>query len=308
VTGRRAWFNISGRERIVRIARPEVSSASGTAPFDSSGLVLAPDALRFAREMLDFEPDDRQSQLLEKPIHRLLLNCTRQWGKSTITAIVALHRAWTTPDSLILAVSGSQRQSSEFLRKVSGFLRRLGEKARGDGTNRSSLVLPNGSRIVALPEVEETLRGFSAVSLLIVDEAAVVRDDVYRALRPMLSTSDGDLWLLSTPRGKSGFFWNEWSSGGPEWMRVSVKAEDCPRISTSFLEEERRSKGEMHFRREYCCEFVQPENAVFREEDIAACLYDDEPLFSELITVPSHSRTSSSDADLPDLSGAGGRR
>jgi hypothetical protein len=219
-----------------------------------------------------------------------------------------LHPAWTSPDSLILAVSGSQRQSGEFLRKVSGFLRRLGEKGRGDGTNRSSLVLPNGSRIVALPEVEETLRGFSAVSLLIVDEAAVVRDEVYHALRPMLSTSDGDLWLLSTPRGKTGFFWNEWSSGGPDWTRVSVKAEDCPRIPKSFLEEERRSKGDMHFRREYCCEFVQPENAVFREEDIAACLCDDEPLFSELITLPSQVLTSYDDADLDDVSGAGGRR
>ncbi len=99
---------------------------------------------------------------------------------------------------------------------------------------------------MTLPEVEQALRGFSAVSLLIGDEAAVVRDDGYHALRPMLSTSDGDLWLLSTPRGKIGFFWKEWSSGGPEWMRVSVKAEDCSRIPKSVLDEERRSKGEMH--------------------------------------------------------------
>ena len=178
----------------------------------------------------------------------------------------------------ILIVSGSQRQSDEFLRKVARFLRRLEVKARGDGSNRSSLQLPNGSRIVALPEVEETSRGFSALSLLIIDEAAIVADKVYDAVLPMLATTDGDLWLLSTPRGKCGFFWEEWANGGPEWTRISVRAEDCPRISPSFLEEERRRKGDIEFRREYCCEFLQPENAVFREDDFDACVTDDAPL------------------------------
>lgn len=261
------------------------------------GLVCM-DALTFAREMLGFEPDAKQSELLAQPIHRLLLNCTRQWGKSTVTSIVALHRTLAIDESLVVVLSGSQRQSDEFLRKATQFLRRLGIRARGDGSNESSLLLPNGSRIVALPEVEETLRGFSAVTLLIIDEAAVVRDEVYEAVTPMLATSDGDLWLLSTPRGKSGFFWNEWSNGGPGWTRVSVTAEQCPRISKSFLESERRSKGETHFRREYCCEFVQPENAVFREEDIAACLCDDEPLFSDLILPSTGSFLSSEVSDI----------
>ena len=55
-----------------------------------------------------------------------------------------------------------------------------------------------------------------------------------------------------------------------------------PRIArgsrSSFLEEERRRKGDIEFRREYCCEFLQPENAVFREDDFDACVTDDAPL------------------------------
>jgi hypothetical protein len=86
-------------------------------------------------------------------------------------------------------------------------LGRMGIAPRGDGDNAVSLLLPNGSRIVGLPRVEDTIRGFSAVSMLVIDEASRVSDEMYEALRPMLAVGDGDLWMMSTPRGKSGFFY-----------------------------------------------------------------------------------------------------
>src|SRR5215831_9017902 len=54
-----------------------------------------------------------------------------------------------------------------------------------------TLELANGSRIISLPGKEETIRGFSKVALLILDEAAWVADDLYIAARPMLAVSDG---------------------------------------------------------------------------------------------------------------------
>jgi hypothetical protein len=50
-----------------------------------------------------------------------------------------------------------------------------------------SLLFPNGSRIVGLPGIEVTVRGFSAVSLLLIDEASRVDDAMYKALHPMLA-------------------------------------------------------------------------------------------------------------------------
>src|SRR5450759_4024940 len=84
-------------------------------------LLYRVDALRFARERLGFSPDAKQAAVMSGKIRRGLLNCTRQWGKSTITAAMAVHRAWTAPESLTIAVSPSGRQSGEFLRKASGF-------------------------------------------------------------------------------------------------------------------------------------------------------------------------------------------
>jgi hypothetical protein len=188
------------------------------------------DAVDFARERLGFEPDERQSEVLDSSIRRGLLNCTRQWGKSTVTAVKAVHRAYSEAGSLTLVLSPSARQSAEFVRKAAGFLRRLGIKPRGDGDNETSLLLPNGSRIVGLPGVEATVRGFSAVGLLLIDEASRVPDELYKAVRPMLATGGGDLWLMSTPCGKRGFFHDAWERGGSKWTRVRVPATECPRI------------------------------------------------------------------------------
>lgn len=123
--------------------------------------------------------------------------------------------------------------------------------------------LPNGSRIVGLPGTEGTVRGFSAVSLLLIDEASRVSDEQYHAVTPMLAVGDGDLWMMSTPCGKQGFFYDVWSKGGPEWKKVSVPATECSRISAAFLDSERESMGELWFRQEYLCEFVDVENSLF---------------------------------------------
>jgi tRNA(Met) C34 N-acetyltransferase TmcA len=165
-----------------------------------------PEVVEFARERLGFEPDERQAEVLGSKAKRGILNCTRQWGKSTVAGIKAIHKAYTRPGSLVVVASPTDRQSAEFLGKAGELIARLGIRPRGDGKNPRSVLLPNGSRIVGLPGTEGTIRGFSAAALLVIDEAARAPDSLYKALRPMLAVSGGDLWLLSTPRGRTGFF------------------------------------------------------------------------------------------------------
>src|SRR4051812_4591435 len=180
------------------------------------------DAAEFARMRLGLDIDARQAEILRSNAKRGILNCSRQWGKSTVAAVKALHRAYTQPGSLILVASPTERQSTELLKKIRAMVRRLGVRPRSDGGSDPTILLPNGSRIVALPGSEATVRGFSAPCMLLIDEASRVSDDLYKALRPMLAVSDGELWLMSTPWGKRGFFYETWEHGGPEWMRVRV--------------------------------------------------------------------------------------
>jgi hypothetical protein len=154
-------------------------------------------------------------------------------------------------------------------------VRRLGIKPRGDGANDISLELPNKSRIVGLPGVEGTVRGFSAVSMMLIDEASRVDEVMYQALRPMLAVGGGDLWLLSTPFRKRGFFYRTWQHGGAAWHKVRVPATECPRIEREFLEED-RSQQRGNFQMEYMCEFMEEGNSVFSRDLVEEALDDNE--------------------------------
>ena len=238
------------------------------------------DPSTFARDALGFAPDEWQADVLTSGAPRMLLNCSRQSGKSTTAAALALHRAIFYPGSLVLLVSPSLRQSGELFRKVIAHLRALEQEPKVSESNKQSLALANGSRIVSLPGTEATIRGFSGADLIVEDEAARVDDDLYFAIRPMLAVSGGRLVLMSTPHGKRGHFHEAWENGGDEWKRIEIPASKCPRITSAFLEEERRQMGDWWFRQEYGCEFVATTDQVFDYDLVMSALSDEvKPLF-----------------------------
>src|SRR5215211_3942543 len=236
-------------------------------------LKLGLDRVAFARA-LELDPDAWQRDLLRSTSDRVVLNCSRQSGKSTMTAVIALHRALYHPGSLILCLAPALRQSQELFGKVLGFYRDLGRPVSPQGERKLSLELENGSRIVTLPGSEKTIRGFSGTSLLLLDEAARIEDELYFAVRPMLAVSGGALMMLSTPYGKRGVFYEEWTSGAG-WERYEVTATQCTRIPPAFLEEERRAMPEWWFAQEYLCEFQETDDQVFTHAMIEAARADE---------------------------------
>jgi hypothetical protein len=227
----------------------------------------------WAAQALDFQPDPVQQNLLDHPAPRLILCCSRQWGKSTVTAIKALHHAVHHPRSLVLVAAPTARQSGEWLIKTTALAQRLGLRTRGDRVSRLGLLLPNGARLVALPGKAANVRGYSAANLIILDEAAFAPDDLYHALRPILHKTAGRLWLLSTPFRQTGFFHREFHHG-PAWHRIVVPATDCPRIPPEFLAEERLSLGEDVFQREYMCQFTAPGTQIFARRLLDSAVSD----------------------------------
>lgn len=217
-------------------------------------------------------PDPWQRQLLDSTADRLLLLCTRQAGKSTAAAALALWTACTQPGSLILLLSPTLRQSGELFRdKVMRQYKAWVKDFPQSRETQLTLELANGSRIISLPENEAGVRGFSSVALLIIDEASRVDDGLYYSVRPMLAVSHGRLVALSTPFGKRGWFFTEWE-GGSNWERVRITAHQCPRITADFLAEERRALGDRWYKQEYECDFSEAIDAVFAYHDIEAAL------------------------------------
>ena len=223
--------------------------------------------LEFFREFLGFEPDAVQERVLLAHEGSLILNCARQWGKSSLAAGVLLYEALFKPGSMSVVLSKAEAQSAELILKVKQFAADIGVPLRRDGVRKCSLLFPNGSRIVGLPGTKASSRGVSAVSFLLIDEAAFVPDWVYYMARPFLAMTRGKIWLLSTPAGKRGFFWKEFESESARWQRFEVKATDCVRYDAEFLAGELEALGEARFAQEYCCEFTE-EGATLFDRDL----------------------------------------
>jgi hypothetical protein len=251
--------------------------------FEVLALALDPGFILRARGI---EPDPWQQRLLLSEDRQVLLNCSRQSGKSTTVAVLALHTALCRAKSLVLLLSPSLRQSVELFRKVLDCFNAVRRIMPVTSLNQTRVEFRNGSRIVCLPGKEETIRSFSGVNLLVIDEAARVPDDLYRSVRPMLAVSRGRLICLSTPFGKRGFFYEEWercgglqsadlrlqiekrnqdqSAIGPgDWLRIRIPWQNCPRIEADFIDLEKRSMGESWIRQEYECSFEALEGLVF---------------------------------------------
>ena len=236
-------------------------------------LRLALDRVAFAEEV-GIVADPWQRDLLWSGADRVLLNCCRQSGKSTTTGVLSVHTALYEAGALVLLLSPTLRQSSELFKKCAAVYRTLGRPVPPDSETALSLTLENGSRIVSLPGAEQTIRGYSGVRLLVVDEAAWVKNDTYRAVRPMLVVSGGRLALLSTPHGTRGFYYDAWRER-ERWHYVEVPAELCPRIPHEFLEEEKRTLGDWWYSQEYGCQFLDAETAAFRQADIDRAFSDE---------------------------------
>lgn len=218
------------------------------------------------------EADPWQRELLLSADRQVLLNCSRQSGKSTTVAALALHTALFRAPSLILILSPGQRQSGELFRKVRDGYNAIGRPAGSIAENQSTLELANGSRIVCLPGKEGKVRCYSKVALLILDEASRVPDDLYRAVRPMLAVSAGRIVALSTPFGCRGWFFQEWNSELSTFRRTHITWRQCPRIAPAFIEEERLALGDNWIAQEYEGQFTAMEGLVY--PDFGKCVWD----------------------------------
>ena len=87
-------------------------------------LALALDRVAFARAV-GMEPDPWQEDLLRSGAPRVLLNCSRQSGKSSVSGVLALHHALYHSGSLVLCLAPSERQSKELFGKIAGVYREL---------------------------------------------------------------------------------------------------------------------------------------------------------------------------------------
>lgn len=246
-----------------------------------AGESVAKTALELAAQ-LGIALDPWQAAALTTDRHDVLLCVTRQGGKGMVASLLALDEMVNDPGSTTVIVSRADRQAKRLLHRIKRLYRTLPNALPLLVDSTTTMELRNGSEVLALPGSEETIRGIEAVDLLIVDEGALVPDDLFYAVHPMLATTDGRCVAMSTARGRRGWFYNEWAGSDLEWHRAKVTAPEIPRISTAWLQRTRLRIGERMYRQEFLCEFLEAEDSLFMLDDINAALTADvAPLYLE---------------------------
>ena len=210
-------------------------------------------------EAAGMTPDAWQKAYIESPSKRTILRCPRQSGKSESTAARQVGKMLFQPPWFALFFGPTQRQAKELFDSIKRLLLPFGELFPYAEETQTSFRLQNGSRAIALPATEHSVRGYSSVSAFVLDEAAMIPRKLYRAVRPMLAMSRGEISLLITPKGKAGFFWETWqrAEAGERWTPYSVTWKDVARYDPDFIEEEREEHGPEWFAQEYECQFLE---------------------------------------------------
>jgi len=232
-------------------------------------------AVAFARGVLGLVLFPYQAELLSCASKRIVACWARQTGKTTAIAVKVIHFAFTNADTTTLIVSRGLRQSMIMFGVIEHFV--LGHPVLRKSVVRSTrtqILLRNGSQVSALPCGPDGagLRGFTA-HLVVMDEAAFMPEYVIASVVfPMLATTNGTAIMLSTPWGRDHVYYRSFKN--PSYWSQHVKAEQCPRITNEFLEEQRRDIGELRYKMEYEAEFVEDENSFFKQDLIRECTED----------------------------------
>jgi hypothetical protein len=208
------------------------------------------DPALWVREVLGIEPLPWQQEFLRAPRGASILALTgRQIGKTSVAAWAMASTALFMPGSLSVVACPAQRQSAEAVRRVREAVIKAGGKLEAD--NVYGLELTNGSRVLALPGSDDSIRGLTVDGWIVADEAARLSDDLIAALRPMRARRpEARLAMLSTAWSRIDPFWMAWAGDDQSWIRLKATA-DTVRYDPKFLEQERSSLGEDAFKREY---------------------------------------------------------
>lgn len=198
-----------------------------------------------------------QEEIIEKShSNSAIVLSGRQIGKTFIMSIKALAYALVHPNSTILIVSPSLRQSLHIMRYVNDHISKLKLKKYTSLLNKVEVEFINKSRIISLPCNPHTIRGYTC-NVIIVDEANFIEEElIEEVLFPTLATTKGLMWMISTPNIKDHIFYKLYCNPPSGWVKFTIPSSMNPLIPKEFLEEQRNILGAF-YEREYECKYIE---------------------------------------------------
>ena len=195
----------------------------------------------------------------------------RQVGKSICLQWLLVYVSLFTPNSESVVVSPIMSQSRKLFNDILKWANKLIIKSNStllqiEFVNNSIITFASG-------EQGDTLRGktIRKGGILAVDEAAYINENFfYEVLVPMTNVNKSNIYLFSTPKYRSGLFYNLYMKGMSD-QKDNVISFDWTTYDTSkFLDTEtlelyRQQLPKLAFKSEYLGEFIDGDGSVFSD-------------------------------------------
>mgnify|MGYP005834635533 CR=1 FL=1 len=227
------------------------------------------------RGTLDFVTYPFQDDCIQQfQEHRLnIVLKSRQLGLSTVCAAYAVWLAIFYKDKNILVIATKLPTAMNFIKKVKFALDNLPPwllLPKFEPT-KQSISFTNGSQIAAIPTSDDAGRS-EALSLLIIDEAAFIRDfdTIWTGLAPTFSTG-GSAIILSTPNGVGGQYyrlWTEAEAGQNKFNAIRLPWDVHPEHDEAWFKEETKSLPHRKVAQEYLCDFISSGDTFLQPNDL----------------------------------------
>ena len=216
------------------------------------------------RGLIPFDTYDFQNDCIEEFIeHRFnIVLKSRQLGLSTLVAAYAVWMAIFQKEKNILIIATKLKVAQNFIVKVKTMIRSLPKwmlLAEIVENNKQKIRFSHGSQIQAIPTSEDAGRS-EALSLLIVDEAAFVRnfDTIWTGIYPTISTG-GRVIILSTPNGVGGQYHKlfvDAEAGLNEFNAINLPWTVHPERDNEWFEKTTKNMNKRQISQEYLCDFT----------------------------------------------------
>ena len=216
--------------------------------------------------------------------------CTgRQVGKTTIMAIKACEKMMSQSNCKIIIASLTEDQAKLIIVMMVDYLEKNYKNSIAKGKDKptqNKIRLKNGSSAIARPvgTTGDALRGFTG-DVLILDENSRMSEFIMTAAKPTLLTTGGELWICSTPFGKTGFFYECFQNKNNRFKVFHISSEEVifnrpvngnwtekkKEEAIKFLDSEKKDMGEVAYSQEYLGLFMEELRRFFDDNLINEC-------------------------------------
>ena len=264
--------------------------------------------IRSGTKVINFKPYEYQIALINaiKRNFGTVIGKTRQMGITEAVASDILHRACLSPGFTAIVLSRGQAESSNIAKRVKSMCDSIPDLVELETRNTTDLQIKGGGRILFKPATINSCRGYESVAYIVFDECAFIEniDLLYLAAIPATEAvgEDARIVLVSTPNGRSGFFWDRLNSSNGEYDVLEeaekLRAFQVEKGYTEWTDSNSWSKFLLHWKahpkygkdndyierivaqkqltrssaeQEYDLSFNESNNAIFNPDDIRAC-------------------------------------